>query len=335
MLPHLRKKSDVRLFLHEGGKGEGVLKNAGEQYEIAQNASRTVETEKLPDLLVTSMCSEGGLGRDLIPICRELGIPTAAIQDMWGMRMAVEYADAIYHPDLLCVNDVVGARIVNEVWETSLMVAITGYPRLDALAHFDRTEAAEQGRQFLKITDDLPIVFYPGQIYHAGQTLRQIATALRITGAECHLVVSKHARMSEDLAPGENERWEIAQSLFHTITLTDFSRVNEVISASAVVVGQYSTIQIDAAAMGKQVISVLYPEYGGAEFVREIGGIVDEFPLVSLGCTAVATNQRELVGHLNQALSDRLNLRSAQEEAFKLDGLNAQRTAEAILSLVS
>lgn len=335
LIPCLRQRGhQVRTFLHEGGKGASVLETAKEPFESASSAEVLIERFGYPDLLVTSMCSGGGIGRDLIALLKRATKPTSALQDFWGARIGTDFADQKYHPDLICVNDEVGAQIIRSVWGNDQSIVATGYPRLDTLANFDKKAAAKRGREFLGIKDELLIVFYPGQIWNAGRTLHQIANTLATLGGEYHLVVSKHGRMTEETVPDEVRIWETAKGLYPIQILTDFSRVNDVIASSAVVVGQYATSQVDAAMMGVPVISVLYPEYGAAEFQKETGGVMEEFPLVSLGCSAKAEGSAKLYHLLETVLiGHSLGLEEHQAKTFRLDGKNAERTTQAILGL--
>lgn len=337
VLPILRGMGyDVKLFLHEGGKGESVLKSAGENFNVLADPikARFLTINKPPDLLITSMCSGGGIGRMLVSALRSDGVPTVALQDFWGARIKTDWADPEYHPDLISVNDEVGKDLVLENWGIETKVAVTGYPSLDALSRINREEGAKIGREKLGITDNLPIVFYPGQIWHAGRMLYEVTTTLNYLRVPCHLVASKHGRMSE--ASEEDRFWDLAQEEFQGTfhPFTDFRYVREVVLSSKVVVGMYSSLQIEAAALGIPVVSVLYPEYGADQFRKETGGVMVEFPLVTLGCSTIAGTRRLLVYNLDKALTGDLGLRTNQERVFHLDGRNAERVALAALSLL-
>ena len=99
------------------------------------------------------------------------------------------------------------------------------------------------------------------------------------------------------------------------------------IAASSVVLASYSTVLVEAAALRKSAIAVLYPDT--AEMYRELAGMW-EFPLVSLGCCAKATNREELCYLLQSAFGGDLGLRENQEKIFRLDGQNARRVANFI-----
>jgi hypothetical protein len=46
-----------------------------------------LEVMPLPDVYLTSMCSKGGVGRNLIPLMRSANVPIVAIQDLWGAQL--------------------------------------------------------------------------------------------------------------------------------------------------------------------------------------------------------------------------------------------------------
>ncbi|MGB3921693.1 MAG: hypothetical protein WBL19_00205 [Minisyncoccia bacterium] len=340
ILPVLRERGlEVKLFLQEGGKGESVIKNSSEEYRVLAeplNTSYVIYGEP-PDIFVTSMCSGESIGRDLLSFFKKEGVPTVALQDFWGARLKTDWADSEYRPDLICVNDEVGKEIVLDAWniwdEKKTRVAVTGYPSFDALAK--TVLEPTRGLEVLGVNDDLPVVLYPGQIWHAGEMLLELVEALIECNIPCHLVATRHGRMSE---AGEEEirLWEEAERRFpwKIHTTVDFRQILNIVAASRVVVGMYSTIQIQAAALGIQTISMLYPERGATSFIRETGGVMREFPLVELGCSAKATNRGGLRSFLKIALTENLGLHPEQAKAFRLDGKNAERTAEAVLSLL-
>ena len=340
ILPLLRNAGhEVKLFLHEGGKGETSIKTANEPFEAVNTAEEVIQKYGKPNLLVTSMCSDGGVGRDLIPILRDLDAPTAAIQDFWGGRLNTDFKNKKFHPDLITINDKAGFVIVHNVWgrrQTDTLVAVTGYPRLDAFANLNRAKLEESGRELYGIRDDLPIVLYSGQIWHAGSMLEKVVQSLNHIKIPCHLLTSRHPRMATEAPEEETKMWRWAEtSVDSHVRLHREAKSNlETILVSSVVVGQYTTVLVDAAALGKQNISLLYPEYGASAFQREFGGVMEEFPLVSLGCTAEVKNDRELRETFARALGKGLNLESDQAETFRLDGRNSLRTVEKILDLL-
>lgn len=334
VLPLLLRNNghEVRLILHEGGHGQAVLETCGEQYEEVADAKAFLKENNNSDLLITTMCSGGGVGRDLVELVE---VPVVALQDFWGARLATDFANGRYRPDIICVNDQFGADIVRSVWKDAegVRVVVTGYPRFDTLAGLDVGAAGRRGRELLSITDDRPVVFYPGQVWHAGETLLKLVTELN-NYPHCHLVATRHGRMMEELH--EVEHWEKARETFlgewHEVT--DFSHITDVIAAANLVVGQYSTLQVDAAVLGRPIISVLESNAGAERFRMETGGVVNEFPLVTLGCSTKAESIEELKKLVAMALEGGLHLEEKQREVFRLDGKNAERAVEAIFSLL-
>lgn len=333
VLPFLTQAGcNVEVFLHAGGRGEAVLREAGVAFKVASNGSEVLRN-KTPDLVITTMCAGGGAGRDLVALGKNIGFPSAGLQDSWGARINTDFKRTEHHPDLLCVNDAVGEEIVRNVWGISQEVAVCGYPRLDSLNHFDREAAKIRGKEFYGITDDLPSILYAGQIWHAGRMLKELVEVLN-SFQPCHLLVSEHPRMRGEAPAEERLMWEEACKKFRGFLHTEAKSDTETISASDFVLGQYTTVLVDAAAIQIPAISMLYPEYGGAEFQKESGGVLKEFPLVTLGCCQKVEDREQLQDSIQMAITGSLGLKTKQSEVFRLDGKNAERTAKAILELL-
>ena len=107
------------------------------------------------------------------------------------------------------------------------------------------------------------------------------------------------------------------------------------IRASTVVVSDFSTTLLEAILVRKPNISAwtdsvrqAYQEEFG--FVKHL---MPEPPFVTLGCSAKATNRVVLGQYISDALNGKLELITAQEKYFPLDGKNAKRAARFISSL--
>src|SRR3989344_5296996 len=296
-------------------------------------------SEELPDLMITSMCDKGGVGRDLTPVLRGHGIPVFALQDAWGAYLYSSWADQKYRPTMVGVNDAVGQQSVKDAWSdyNKKRIAITGYPALDRYAGFDFAATSEKVLATLAIDAKQPLVLYAGDVERAGEGLAHFLTALKVAGRHVYLIARPHPRMKID-APGETDIWNaeiqkaqdggVAAVLGAPAELAP----HELIAASTVVVSNFSSMNVEAAALRKQNISVLYPELGAELYRKATGGKIKEFPLVSLRASAKAENEAELTDLLAKSYRNALGLVKAQEKAFRLDGKNPERTARAALT---
>jgi len=89
---------------------------------------------------------------------------------------------------------------------------------------------------------------------------------------------------------------------------------------------------LEAAALRAQAISVLYPEAGVEAMFAEQGQT--QFPLVELGCSALAKDPDSLLSLLSSALTGSLNQLPKQEMNIRVDGQNARRAAGEIMKLL-
>lgn len=328
--------SGNEIVLFANGKAVELLKKADERFVVCESTDEILKEFGKPEVLLTSMCSEGGIGRDLVEVLAgEASI--VALQDYWGARLWTAWADSKYRPDFICVNDEVGRNIVLDAWPEFPhdCVKITGYPALDRYYGYDAAAVSIQVREKLGLKH-LPVVLFGGQLKGTGEMLGELVAALNELGMPVCLIPRFHPRM-KDNAPEEVSGCESALASFNReqiIADTSAFDTQSLIAASDVIVSGSSTILVEAATIRKQNISVLYPDCGMAEFVRETGGGIAESPIVSLGCSSKATNRNDLKILLQASFENKLDQREAQEKAFQLDGKNAERIANFVASLL-
>jgi CDP-glycerol glycerophosphotransferase (TagB/SpsB family) len=285
------------------------------------------------------MCSAGGVGRDLVPLLR--GKATIiALQDFWGARLWTDWADQKFRPDFICVNDLVGKSIILDAWPGfgGEQVVITGYPALDVYAGFDQEVAVAKVRSILSLPDNKPIILFGGQLQQSGEALSELVAALNEIGRNVCLIPRVHPRM-KDNAPEEVPKWKEALLSFrkgHVIEDSSACDPQLLIAASDIVVSMFSSMLVEAAVLRKPNISLLYPEVGMAQWLKETGGGMKEFPLTELGCSVKAANRRKLKLALQFMLDSHFDpgLKAAQERSFKVDGQNAERVAAFIRNLL-
>lgn len=330
----LQREPGMTVHLFANGAAVQLLSKAGEQFTAVERNAQALSRYGIPDILITSMCSDGGVGRDLFPVVGGIA-RTVCLQDYWGGQLSLAFAKRVFWPDVICVNDRIGEAGVRKAWPTfdPKNIVQTGYPALDRYAGYDVDEVGMTGRALLGAHGHWPIVLFAGQLRHSAHALAELVACLNDIGEPVFLVAREHRLMREN-APEEMPTWEMALGGFKSGTVIDPTRadVQQSIAATTVVVSMYSTMLIEAAALRKQNISLLYPDYGMAEFLESTGGVYDEAPLASLGCSAKAANRTGLRQLLEAALTGHgLGLTAAQEKYFQLDGNNARRVVDAIL----
>lgn len=339
VVAELRKRGVGVLVIANGKAPElKVVQELG-TYFVARSSEEVLATLPLPKLLITSMCSKGGVGRDLVPFMRKRGIPTVAGQDQWGSYLATDWADPRFYPDMIWVGDEQGDAIVRRAWPTfGGDIWVTGYPALDRYAMQPSPPADDACANALPSgSGDAPLVFFAGGLAGTSATLALVVRALNKTAGKrgVDFIPRQHPRMRDD-ARDEVDAWNSALKEFTAGSLRgdeSFS-IRSLLEVADVVVGTTSTVLLEAAALRKQVISVLTP----AEVERyrtATGGLMKEFPLVTLGCAEKVTNQRELERALRSALRGNLGLRAKQILRLQLDGKNAVRAADRVMALLT
>lgn len=331
------KREGMSVVLIPNGKAVDLIKS--HLCSTAEWARSQVASDCFPRALVTSMCSQGGLGRDLIPQLR-CKCPIVALQDFWGGGLWGAWADLAYRPDWIVVNDDTGAKIVQDLWCEYQPDRIKAFssPALDKYAAVETSVVGKAVREKLGMQDRYPIVLFAGQVQGTGHTLYELVHALNGLNSPVYLVPRFHPRMRDE-APEVYGDINRAVRYFRNGELwpfTDLCSTSELVQAATIVVAEYSTVLVEAAAVRRVPIAMLYPAEGMRRFHQAMGDRVQEFPLVSLKCAVKAQTRGELVSLLARGLSGQLNqeLASHQDHFFKLDGQNATRVAEFIQSLV-
>lgn len=339
VVPELRRLG-LTVDVLANGKAVEILYDQGEFFAACKSADRVIATIEIPRLLLTSMCSGGGVGRDLISLYRERfpGIRkpiSVALTDYWGTKALKDlWRDARHRPDYVCVNDALGMSLVKDAWEDfpSGHIKVCGYPALDKYVDYDMTLASDRVRNTLNLHDKRPIILFCGDTQRTTSVLSEVIAALDALRRDAYFIPRAHPRFHEE-SRDEAIEWDRilnVSGMSHATLIRSSSECDmaSLIAASSVVLASYSTVLVEAAALRKSVIAVLYPDT--MEMYRELVGLW-EFPLVSLGCCARATNRDELCGFLKSVLDGGdLGLRESQEKIFRLDGQNARRVANFI-----
>ena len=288
---------------------------------------------KLPDVYVTSTCSEGGIGRNLIRLLGYLGVPTVAVTDFWGGGQNQFFKDTKFWPDAICVQDELSKEILLGDWHgySESRVHITGQPAFDALANINTSEITDRVRQSSSCNENWPIVVYAGQLQGSSETLLSLVRALNNLPNKVYLALLKHPRMSMN-SPEEETPWNKAKNEFTNGVILErgnFS-TDEWSAACDVMVSMTSTVLATAGYLRKECVSILLPQ------VDKLQGLgLSGLPMEKLGTCAVARSQDETETLLKKALSqDGLGLRKNQENHFKLDGKSASRVADVVENLL-
>lgn len=331
------------VLLIANGKAVEILTKAGADFEASDSAKKLLAkwpSSALPEAILTSACSDGGVGCELVALLRGQ-CPRVLVTDYWtGAQLQPFYL--ANRPDFVVVNDQVGADLVAASWQgyPADHIKILGWPALDKYAGYDVGEARKRVRYALGMTRERwPMVLLAGQFPLADLPLTALIFLLNhdVGDGEVYLLARPHPRTINN-CPEDAPAWQRAANQMRKGQLVfDFfgqfaSDIPALVAAADVVVSPYSTTLIEAAVLRKNNISYL-PASLWEQFAASAPGI-KEFPLVSMGCSAKATSRLELGTLLADAFAGRMNLREAQEGNFRPDGKSAERVANFALSLL-
>ena len=311
---------------------QGVL-DMLEGYEVLSTPEEALK-DGAPKVLITTMCSGGGVGRDLAKVLAGQTCQVVALQDYWGGALTDEWAGV--RPDYICVNDLFGKEITCKSWPDfdTKKVIITGYPALDRFAGRDIRVLAVEAREKLALPTDMPIVLFGGVLQSTGHAMSELVEVLNELDQPVCFIPRLHPRMAQ--APEDKTLCDTAIGLFHNgqvIADSSACGVEALIAAATVTITPFSTMLLEASVMRKPNISLFYEPQ--AEFYENsTGGMIKEFPTVTLGCSAKAINRVELAATVRSALAGTLALEEAQKSNFVLDGGNARRVAHFAVNLL-
>lgn len=343
MLPvveELRNRS-LSVKLLASGVAAKLANEANLEHSSCKSAAEAIIQFPNPSLFITSMCEDGGIGRDLVHALRD-ACRTVALQDYWGGGLFDTWNDLEFRPDHIVVNDQVGAEIVQQAWPEydERKIQVLGYPAMDELAKLNKRQTATDVRQKLGL-DDSPIVLCAGGLDGTAHFMHEAALAFDQAfvskNIEPYFMPRLHPRMARD-TPNEYQSINAALhqiSSRRVIPFTDVCTTVELIAASSLVLAEFSTVLVNAASLQQSCIAVLYREAGMDRYQRSIP--LDEFPLVKLGCCYKAINRNALAEQLRNSLwpVDRNHLQATQARCFQLDGKNASRVADFLQTLLN
>ena len=334
------KRSGAFVRLVANGKAVELLSAMNIGHVVAFSAEAIIRQFGLPKLFITSMCSGGGVGRDLVPLLRGKAI-TIAVQDFWGIRLWTDWVDRKFRPDYLLVPDAKAKDIARIAWPDfdPERIHVSGWIAFDKYVDLypKRAEIADGTRKVLGLLPTKPVILFCGSGNTTGMLLNSVVDALNHFRFDFYFVPRPHPRTKNNY-PNEMIPWQEALAKFKkgTLVVDFFDQTDGVsmLAASDVVVSDFSTMLIEAAMLRVPAISLWYPESENL-WNFEMKGRVPVFPLISMGCAFKATSPKELASFLRSALSgcEKDDLLRAQAFHFPNTEKSAVRAARFISSL--
>ncbi len=327
-------KKDVTLIA--SGKAVDILANYGERFLEVRSAEAFIDTHGYPEAFITGM-GAGALWPSFVPLLSSK-CPIIILQDYWGNGIFTDWADLLYRPDYICVNDEIDLNWVLKAWPefNPGRIVVTGYSHFDQYAHLDVRVISEKVQDKLKLDSKKPIILFLGEREETAHALAELVAVMNdfdvLDGSEYYFVPRFHPCMKDDV-PLEFALCEEVLSGFKGGVLVRDSSVcttTELIASASLVVSMCSTTLAEASILRKPNISLLYPDHGQKVFLRYTNGVMDESPFVSTRCSVKAENREQLI----RLLKDKSWFESqvlSQEKTFVLDSQNTLRAAGVVM----
>jgi hypothetical protein len=342
----------VEVNLFAGGPATAALERTGVRFIPFTTARLAIAADRKSTLLYAGVDSNDRLiGYEVASEMLKAGIscPVALQSDFWGSGIYHQKKWSELTPIRHFVNDRYDAKLAERVFPKMhpRNIRPISWPWLDNY-HAGEDEIKKRGARFRQtqgIPEGMPTVFYAGQLGRTAEVATSLIRAIIGLDQPVCLIGRLHPIMlrEESNWADETSRYNEAIAEFQRwgkgkyILGNDPLDPKDLIAAATVVVSMFSTVLIEAAAWRRQNIAMLYPEVGMAEWLVNTGeGIIPEFPLVSLGCTARAANDEETASLLADCYTGQLRakLEPNQEKHINATGGNAERIADELASLI-
>jgi len=344
------KKGDFRVVwvAEKKSYAERALLEAGEFPKVFELATEVVKTHPNPAAVIT------GFSEDKKESIRKLewelirrygGIcPTIMIQDSWeGHVFIPPWDDGRVRPDMVVVNDEIGASIIRKAWpDFGGKISVTGFPSLDIYKDVNFEQEADIFRKKNGL-GSIPVLFFAGTVSVAGEVITELVRVLSGIEEDVCLAVKPHPAMKERSSEQQKELWREAVNVFsrkerHVLVDVNNEEMMGTLSAARAVFTDVSTLGWIKALMRGINVWMLYPEIGMAQYRKDVGFKMEEPPMITAGCSVLAGNNRDLEAIINLILSGsgtlEKMLRPNQEKVFKLDGKNTERAVNIIRNLI-
>lgn len=351
----LLRQKGIEVQLFAGGPAKDALAGQKVSFNSYITAAEAIESIGSPALFYSGVdCNDRMPGFEVAQAFQEMGLncPVALQSDFWGNGLYRNEYWSKLTPTRYFGNDrrdIELARIAFPKTDPANVLAL-GWPWLDGY-RMDEPEISSRGqklRQELGIPEEDVVVFFAGQLNRTGEVMESLVRVIKKIDQPIWLINRLHPLMMASNDPegkwqAEWTRLEAANREFEKwdkgklILGNNPYLIKDLIAAATVITGAFTTTLIEAAAWRRQVVAILYPEIGMAEWLSVTGGgIMPEFPLTELGCAAKAASDDELEQLLTKAYSGKLTieLRPNQEEQILSSGDNAAKIATEIISMM-
>lgn len=284
-----------------------------------------------PSLVVVTVATKGGsVPIDLNNEAKKRSLSTVLVEEMWAGHSAFKWEVL---PDGVCACDEFAKDLILKSWPDypGSHVHVTGSSIFDKFISVQTKVAKYYLRERLGLSNEWPVVFFPGQgqIFGMTQAVPMLVEALNDLATPMHLILRDHPSVSFSKAA---EYREVLKKL-RTGTIVDSNKLSsgEVNAGSDIVVGVFSTMTVEACYLRKPVITIWSPEIGQS-LLEVTNNTLGEWPIINLGASLKAESAKEVMSCLQKILAeDTATMQQAQQKHFQTDGLSGSRIAMAIL----
>lgn len=171
------------------GRGETFVGRSA--WTFSDEDLRCLLTEAKWDLVLTGTSAVSTMEKAVWRVCRDLGVPCAAICDMW-----TEYELRLTNPegellvDNLLVLDDRMAREVEAALKNSPNIAVVGSPHFSAL--LDSRKSQDLDRRYIRFISEPVAALFPKARVHEFQIAELLIETLRATGEQSTLLLRPH-----------------------------------------------------------------------------------------------------------------------------------------------
>lgn len=345
------RRRGIEVAFYAAGPATDALAKAGIEFRPYTTAEEALDSCGEVGLFYGAIdCNDRLTAFEVVQEMESRGFtcPVNLQTDFWGAGIYKKDEWSKIAPDRVFCNDPRDAELAEVTFPRMRNGAYAmGWPWLDAYSReLDEIVAlGKRTREGLAIGSDETVVLFAGQLNRTGMVFAELVAGVVAANQPVTLIARQHpAMLPERDKDGkwehERDEWEAARAFFDRWGKGKYLdctgpayNVQDLIAASDLVVGAFTTTLIEAAAWKKQVIAILFPESGMREWREVTNHMMDNFPLCDLRACGYAGNAGELKQLLERSYAGDLGrtLDVFQSTHIKATGGNAERIADEII----
>jgi len=346
------RQRGVEVISYAVGPATDALAKAGIEFLPYTTAEEALDSCGEIDLFYGAIdCNDRLPSLEVVREMKRRGItcPVNLQTDFWGSGIYKKDDWSTIVPTGVFCNDKLDAELAHITFPRMPIsdTFIEGWPYLDGY-NCELTEIDALGkrtREGLAIGSDETVVLFAGQLNRTGEVFAELVAGIIEANQPVTLIARQHPAMllerdKDGKWEHEREEWKVACASFARWDKGKYLdctgpayNVRDLIAASDLITGAFTTTLIESAAWRKQNLALLFPKTGMQEWLDVTKGLMGGFPLCELGACGYADSLDELTRLLSLGYSGKLGeqLMPNQIEHIKANGGNAERIADEIM----